>query len=74
MPEANVKTNRMVSTKRNYHKEWNFASNYFIFFKKNVTVLFSCEYPEVIKTKTVEINNEWLYFFVGELGKHLPFF
>ena len=33
MPEANVKTNRMVSTKWNYHKEWNFVSNYFIFLK-----------------------------------------
>ena len=29
--EANVKTNRMASTKSTYHKEWSFASNYFIF-------------------------------------------
>ena len=29
--EANVKTNRMVSTKWIYHKERSFASNYFIF-------------------------------------------
>ena len=28
--EANVKTNRMVSTKWTYHKEESFASNYFI--------------------------------------------
>ena len=28
--EANVKTNRMVITKRNYQKERSFASNYFI--------------------------------------------
>ena len=27
--EANRKTNRMVSTKWTYHKEWSFASNYF---------------------------------------------
>ena len=31
--EANVKTNRMVSTKWTYHKKGSFASNYFIFFK-----------------------------------------
>ena len=29
--EANVKTNRIVSTKWTYHKERSFASNYFIF-------------------------------------------
>ena len=28
--EANVKTNRMVSTKWTYHKERSFVSNYFI--------------------------------------------
>ena len=31
--EANVKTNRIVSTKLTYHKERSFASNYFIFLK-----------------------------------------
>ena len=31
LSEANVKTNRMATTKRTYHKEWSFASNYFIF-------------------------------------------
>ena len=31
--EANVKTNRMACTKLTYHKERNFASNYFIFLK-----------------------------------------
>ena len=30
---ANVKTNRMVSTKWTYYKERRFASNYFIFLK-----------------------------------------
>ena len=29
--EANVKTNRIVTTKWTYHKGWSFASNYFIF-------------------------------------------
>ena len=31
--EANVKTNRMVSTKWTYHKERSFVSSYFIFLK-----------------------------------------
>ena len=31
--EANIMTNRMVSTKWTYHKERSFASNYFIFLK-----------------------------------------
>ena len=31
--ETNVKANRTVSTKWNYHKEWSLVSNYFIFFK-----------------------------------------
>ena len=29
LSEANVKTNRMATTKWTYHKEWIFASNYF---------------------------------------------
>ena len=33
LSEANVKTNRMVTTKWTYHKERSFASNYFIFLK-----------------------------------------
>ena len=31
MSEANVKTNRVASTKWNYHKERSFSSNHFIF-------------------------------------------
>ena len=31
LSEANVKTNRMATTKWTYPKEWSFASNYFIF-------------------------------------------
>ena len=38
LPEANVKTNRMGSTKWTYHKERSFASNYFIFFEKIFSV------------------------------------
>ena len=33
LSEANVKTNKMGSTKRNYHKEGGFAINYFFFFQ-----------------------------------------
>ena len=31
--EANVKTNKMATTKWTYQKEWSSASNYFIFLK-----------------------------------------
>ena len=31
LPEANVKKNRMATTKWTYHKEWSFVGNYFIF-------------------------------------------
>ena len=31
LSEANVKTNKMATTKWTYHKEWSFASNYLIF-------------------------------------------
>ena len=41
MSEANVKTNRIVSTKWTYNKEQNFASNYFIFLK----ILFQFKNP-----------------------------
>ena len=30
--ETNVKANRTVTTKWNYHKEWSLVSNYFFFF------------------------------------------
>ena len=39
LSEADVKTNRMAATKWTCHKEWSFASNYFIFFGKFVSVL-----------------------------------
>ena len=35
LSKANVKTNRMGSTKWTYHKERGFATNYFIFWKFN---------------------------------------
>ena len=50
--EANVKTNRMVTTKWTYHRELSFASNYFIFLKalfqfKNLN-LFQFKYPKYV--------------------------
>ena len=36
--EANVKTNRMMSTKWTYRKEWSFPSNYLIFFENFFSV------------------------------------
>ena len=39
LSEANVKTNRMATIKWTYHKEWGFASNYFIFFRQLSPVL-----------------------------------
>ena len=39
LSETNVKTNRMATTKWTYHKEWSFASNYFIFFGNFFPVL-----------------------------------
>ena len=39
LSEGNVKTNRMVTTKWTYRKEWGFASNYFTFFGKFISVL-----------------------------------
>ena len=52
LSEANVKTNRMATTKWTYHKEWSFASNYLIFLENLLVleplkkrVLFPCEHP-----------------------------
>ena len=33
LSEANIKTNRMESTKWSYHKEWSFFSSNFVFLK-----------------------------------------
>ena len=39
LSEANVKTNRIATTKWTYHKNWSFDSNYLIFFGKFIPVL-----------------------------------
>ena len=31
LSEANVKKNKMATTKWTYHKKWSFSSNYFLF-------------------------------------------
>ena len=46
LSETKVKTNRMATTKLTYHKEWSFASNYFIFFENLYT--FRTSYKELI--------------------------
>ena len=35
LSEANVKTNRMATTKWTYHKEWSFANYYFVFLENS---------------------------------------
>ena len=54
--EANVKTNRMVITKWTYHKEWSFASNYFIFLK------FLFQFKNFLKR--VDLMYWWLKCFI----------
>ena len=44
--EANVKTNKMVTTKSTYRKECNFSGNYFIFLK--ILFQFKNSYKEMI--------------------------
>ena len=38
LSEANVKTNKMATTKLIYHKDWSFASNCFIFLENLLQV------------------------------------
>ena len=38
LSKASVKTNRMGSINWDYHKEWNFASNCYIYFENFVSV------------------------------------
>ena len=49
LSEANVKTNRMGSTKWTYRKERSFASNYFVFLKN----LFQCKYSTLSIIRTL---------------------
>ena len=58
--EANVKTNRMVTTKWAYHRERSFTSNYFIFLK----VLFQFkDLLWIIDLMYQHTKRPYLYFF-----------
>ena len=60
MSEANVKTNKMVSTKWTYHKEQSFANNCFIFWK--ILFHFKTSYKELIwctNHQNVHIHTFW---------------
>ena len=50
--EANVKANRKESTKWTYHRKQSFASDIFIFFKKNSGVL-----QKVVNQKLGNVRN-----------------
>ena len=43
LSEANVKANRMATTKWTFHKVWSFARSYLVFFGKFVPVLETLE-------------------------------
>ena len=62
LSEANVKTNRMGTTKWTYHKEWSISSNYLIFFGKFVPVLEPLEKSWCTNNSNVNIQifcNRW---------------
>ena len=76
--KANVKTNKVMSTKWTYHKEWTFISNYFIFL-----IFFFClktSYKELIRyinDPNVPIPNyckcwsfTWRFFFPVSILKY----
>ena len=76
--EANVKTNRMVSTKWTYHKERIFASNYFIFWKFYFSfrtlykeLIWCANEPNVhIRTFRKHWSFIWRYFFPVSILKY----
>ena len=65
MSEANVKTNRKVSTKWAYHKERSFASNYFIFLK--ILFQFKNSYKKLIIVPTTQMPISMLSVSAGVL-------
>ena len=75
--EANVKTNRMVSTKWTYHKERIFA-NYFVFWKFNFSfrtlykeLIWCANEPNVhIRTFRKHWSFIWWYFFPVSILKY----
>ena len=62
LSEANIKTNRMATTKWTYHREWSFASNYLIFLEN----LF--QFQNLLKRINLMYRQpkcQYLYFFVS---------
>ena len=58
--EANVKTNRMATTKWVYHRKWSVTSNYFIFLK----VLFQFQnLLWIIDLMYQQAKRQYSYFF-----------
>ena len=55
LSEANVKTNRMGSTKWAYHKERGFASNYFHYFRNFIFILALIRSWFVVPTTRISI-------------------
>ena len=65
MPETNVKTNSMASTKWTYHKDRSFASNYFCPFENFVFGLRTAykELTQCTNDPNVHIHTFWQCFF-----------
>ena len=61
--EANVKTNRMVSTEWTYHKKRSFASKYFVFLK----ILFESLIKSWIDVSTTQMSIFVLFVITGVL-------
>ena len=67
--EVNVKTNKMVTTKWTYHKEWSFSSNNFIFFK----TLFQFKSPlQRFVVRTTQMPKFVLFVSAGVLRCFFP--
>ena len=85
LSEANVKTNRMATTKWTYHKEWSFASNYFIFrtswctndpnvhvriFRKRLNLILGCFFSVSIP-KNAKVTGYCFYMNTNIYGEFL---
>ena len=62
--EANVKTNKMVSTKCTYHRERSFSSNYFIFLKILFQFLLALEFHFTVLCPCMLKSSPKIFFFL----------
>ena len=62
--EANVKTNKMVTTKCTYHKERSFSSNYFIFLKILFQFLLALEFHFTVLFPCMLKSSPKIFFFL----------